>query len=492
MARSRSARPIHDLHSGMTSTQERREAISPSPVRGHLVALTAWSICCALIAASRPFDTDAWWHIRVGSWIAQHREIPSTDIFSWTSRSAEWRPSSWLFDWFLGVTHEALPSRPLLIGITFITFAAVAWSVYRASRRAGAGPWASVGATAAFEFLMIPYIAERPQMLSFLLFALVSTLVSRALRGDRLAFLGLLAVFILWANIHLSFTIGIALVAATALGYAIDARKFLLPSAVLGASILAGLLNPFGVNAYSATTDLSALSRVLDEWQHASIHEVRDVLIVLLAAAALASMIRTQRWRRLELLLPILALTAFFLYAIRNAPYLLILITPEIALGLSSLRSTRLARLVVPFVKPIRDGVFLSLLALILFSVTNAAPPRAVTSAQYPVKGVAAIPSKCRLLNEYSDGGYIIYERWPSVEVSEDGRSIGARSVLKQQSVMSGEPGALQWIDAKHVQCVLAHPDRGIIKLLEARGWTRASSEPSGVLLIRPGFLSSN
>lgn len=476
----------------MTSTQERRDTASLRPVRGHLAALTAWSLCCALIAASRPFDTDAWWHIRVGSWIAQHREIPSTDIFSWTSRSAEWRPSSWLFDWFLGATHDALPSRPLLIGITFITFAAVAWSVYLASRRAGAGPWASVGATAAFEFLMIPYVAERPQMLSFLLFALVFALVSRALRGDRLAFLGLLAVFILWANIHLSFTIGIALVAATALGYAIDARKFLWPSAVLGASILAGLLNPFGVNAYSATTDLSALSRVLDEWQHASIHEVRDVLIVLLAAAALASMIRTRRWRRLELLLPILALCAFFLYAIRNAPYLLILIAPEIALGLWSLRSTRLARSLVPYVKPIRDGVFLGVLALTLISATNAIPPRAATSEQYPIKGVAAIPSKCRLLNEYSDGGYIIYERWPEVEVSEDGRSIGARSVLKQQSVISGEPGALKWIDSNDVQCVLLRPDRGIIKLLEARNWTRVSSESSGVLLIRPGFVGSN
>jgi len=231
---------------------------------------------------------------------------------------------------------------------------------------------------------------------------------------------------------------------------------------------------------------------VLDEWQHVSIHEVRDVLIVLLAAAALASMIRTRRWRRLELLLPILALCAFFLYAIRNAPYLLILIAPEIALGLWSLRSTRLARSLVPYVKPIRDGVFLGVLALTLISATNALPPRAATSEQYPIKGVAAIPSKCRLLNEYSDGGYIIYERWPEVEVSEDGRSIGARSVLKQQSVISGEPGALKWIDSNDVQCVLLRPDRGIIKLLVARGWTRVSSEPSGVLLIHPGFVGSN
>ena len=476
----------------MTSVQENSETVSRRRVRGHLVALSAWSVYCSLIAASRPFDTDAWWHIRVGIWIAKHREIPSTDIFSWTSRSAEWRPSSWLFDWFLGVTHQALPSRPLLICITFIAFGAVAWSVYLASRRVGAGAWASVAATAAFEFLMIPYVAERPQMLSFLLFALVFYLVPRALRGDRAAFFGLLAVFTLWANIHLSFTIGIAIVAATALGYAIDTRKLLLPFVVLGASIFAGLLNPFGVNAYFATTDLSALSRVLDEWQHASIHQVRDVLIVLLAATALASMVRTQRWRRLEVLLPIVALVCFFLYAIRNAPYLLILITPEIALGLWSLRSTRLALSVLPYVKPIRDGMFVSLLALILFSATNAIPPRAVTRAQYPINGVAKIPSKCRLLNEYSDGGYIIYERWPEVEVSEDGRSIGARSVLKQQSVISGDPGAVQWVDSHQVQCVLVRPDRGIIKLLEARGWTRASSEPSGVLLIRPGFVGSN
>ena len=460
---------------------------SLKPIRGHLVALSTWSICCLLIGATRPFDTDAWWHIRVGIWIADHRQIPSTDFFSWTARSTEWRPSSWLFDWFVGATNQILPARPLLVSFTFITFGALAWSVYRSARRAGAGAWASVIATAAFEFLMIPYMAERPQMLSFLFFALVLAILPRALDGERSALIGLIAAFIFWSNIHLSFTIGIAMVAATAFGYAIRTRKYLMPSAVLGVAILAGLINPFGINAYLATTNLTVLSRAIDEWQHASISQVRDVLIVLLAAVAIAAMLRTQRWRRLEVLIPILIFFAFFLYAIRNAPYLLILITPQIALGASTLRSTRLARWAAPMSKPIRDGVLVGMFALIFIYTPSAIPPRSVTSLQYPVNGVAAIPAGCRLLNEYSVGGYIIYKRWPSVEVSADGRSIGARSILKQQRVLEGKAGSIKWLDSNRVNCVLISPDRGLVGLLEGRGWTRVSSEPSGVLFVRPG-----
>lgn len=476
----------------MSTVEAVPDRVVEEPLKGRLVLLTLWTTSCLALAASRPFDADGWWHIRAGVWMIKHRQIPSTDFFSWTTAGVPWRPSAWLFDGMLGAVTQLMPGDTFLRGLTGISFVLFVWVVYSATRRAGAGPWAAVATTAVIEFLMIPFTAERPQMLSFLLCAAVIATLPKVLEGSRSGLIMLFGLFMLWSNLHLSFTIGVVITTATAFGYAVSHRRLRWPAAAIGVVIIGGALNPAGLNSYLATTKVSSFAKVLDEWQHASIYEVRDVLIVLLAAAALASMFRTQRWRRLELLLPILALFAFFLYAIRNAPYLLILIAPEIALGLWSLRSTRLARSLVPYVKPIRDGVFLGLLALTLISATNAIPPRAATSEQYPIKGVAAIPSKCRLLNEYSDGGYIIYERWPEVQVSEDGRSIGARSVLKQQSVISGEPGALKWIDSNDVQCVLLRPDRGIIKLLEARAWTRASSESSGVLLIRPGFVGSN
>jgi hypothetical protein len=39
---------------------------------------------------------------------------------------------------------------------------------------------------------------------------------------------------------------------------------------------------------------------------------------------------------------------------------------------------------------------------------------------------------------------------------------------------------------------VLIRPDRGLVNQIRVQGWRRESREPSGVLLIRPGFVGSN
>lgn len=459
--------------------------VAEKPLRGHIVLLTIWTTSCLALAASRPFDTDGWWHIRAGVWMIKHQQIPSTDFFSWTTRGEVWHPSAWLFDAIVGASTQLMPGDAFLRGLTGISFVLFVAVVYSATRRAGAGPWAAVATTAVIELLMIPFTAERPQMLSFLLCAAVIVRLPRALEGSRSALITLFAIFVLWSNLHLSFTIGVVITAATAFGYAVSMRRLRWPAVALGAAIIGGALNPAGVNSYLATTKVSGFAKILDEWQHASLHELRDILVIVIVLSSIFLMTRTKRLRRLDLILPILTLFVLFLDAIRNAPYLLLLIAPELALGLGALRESRIAKLSRHRAQAIRDGFLIGFCILTIVSIPSAIPVRAASNLNYPVKGTALIPVGCRVLNEYDQGGYIIEKRWPEVEVSQDGRAIDEATVLKQNSVIKGDPGALKWLDENHVNCVLIRPDRGLVDQIRGDGWRRVSREPSGVLLIR-------
>ena len=43
---------------------------------------------------------DFWWHIKVGEWILENRQIPISDIFSWygTQNQLPWTAHEWLSD----------------------------------------------------------------------------------------------------------------------------------------------------------------------------------------------------------------------------------------------------------------------------------------------------------------------------------------------------------------------------------------------------------
>ncbi len=43
-------------------------------------------------------DTDVWWHLRIGQWIAQHGAIPHAELFSTFGAGKPWAAYSWLFE----------------------------------------------------------------------------------------------------------------------------------------------------------------------------------------------------------------------------------------------------------------------------------------------------------------------------------------------------------------------------------------------------------
>lgn len=475
----------------MTDPRPAAPETTPAPLRGALTLTLLWSAVIALVIARRPFDIDGWWHIRVGEWIVTHHRIPTHDPFSWTTARESWQLSGWLFDAAMGLLGRVFPIRGAAAVVMLLCFAAIGPLVFAASRRAGASPWTSCLAACTVQAGMIPFAAERPQIVSYVIFSGVLALLPGALRGSWTKVAWLVLLFVLWANVHLAFTIGIAVVGAAGLGYAVMHRRWFAPAVTLVAVTLAGLVSPSTYRAYTAALKIRGSALAIDEWQRASLGDARALLVGGILLLTIALMVRDRRWRNLETSLPLAMLSLLFLNAIRNGPFAIIVGGPELALGVAALTASSFGRRAAGLrrvARPVRDGVVVGLVIIIGFSALTLRDARGVDDTTLPRRSVAAIPAGCRLLNEYAQGGYIIATRGPSVQVSEDTRQIlSDAAIIEQQHVLQGRPGAIPWIDAHRVDCVLLEPNRPLRRQLEARGWRVVARDPSGVLLVRPG-----
>jgi hypothetical protein len=437
-----------------------------------------------LNAAQGAFDADAWWHLRSGDLILERGEIPRDDPFAWTAAGRPWRLNSWLFD-VLAAGSRQLGGTAPLIAITLLAVVGFGCACYLLARRAGARPWPSVAVASVSTTLLTELVAERPHMLTYLLFAATLALCPRALRGSNRALLGLGVMFVFWSNLHLAFTAGVAAVGLIAGASAIRERRLARPGIVAGIVALAGLCNPMGLSAYLVAFETRSSAVIIREWQPVSLARPRDVVLVVIMVLAFASLWRTGRWRRLDGLLLVALFSALTLDAVRNAPFLLIVASPEIALGISALALPRLRAVLRPRAKPLVHGVAVGLAVVVALWSFVLTDPRPTTSDVYPIRTTEAIPAGCRLLNEDAFGGYITDQRWPEVLVSQDSRNGGEEDFEQQRLVLAGRPGAMDWIDRHHVDCALVEPDRPIVSMLRAAGWRQVASEPSAVLLLR-------
>ena len=326
-------------------------------------------------------------------------------------------------------------------------------------------------------------------MFSYLAFVLALVLAERALKGSNRALVALAALIVVWANLHLSFSLGVGVIGLVACARAWRTRAFRRPVLVAATALGAGAVNPYGVTAYTIGLQVRGVSRFVQEWRPFDVTKPIDVLVVLFAVAALAVMWRAKRLRNLEVSAPVVVLLALTIDSTRMAPFLLLAAAPELALGLSWARwpdglATPSRR------RALVHGAVAGIAIVAVVAAMRMQLPRPVPDTTFPVRTAAAIPAGCRLLNEYDQGGYLIDHRWPDVLVSEDGRNdlYGEAALVAQYDVLNAQPGWQQWLDTNHVDCVLAYPYRPLVARLRALGWREPADDPSAVLLLRPGI----
>ena len=162
------------------------------------------------MAVRVPADSDTWWHLRSGQYIVENQTIPTTDPFSHTRAGQLWIDHGWLAQifWYGLYALGGWAAMALAVaGLVTVAF----WLV-----------WKQIEANvfvAAFSMILGAIVssviwAARPQLISFVLTALVAYLLHRFKRHDGKLLPWLPLVMLLWVNIHGGFAIGFILVLA--------------------------------------------------------------------------------------------------------------------------------------------------------------------------------------------------------------------------------------------------------------------------------------
>jgi hypothetical protein len=456
---------------------ERRE-------RSRIAALVAVLLIPALLGSSGTIfnDGDVSWHLATGQWIIAHGAIPHTDPFSFTWAGGPWVPIEWLAEVFYAAVFRAAGYGGVAALVTAALMALHSVIYFNAARFTRL----ALVAVALMDIVLVPMMLARPHLLAWPLIALWTWLMMRSREQDRAPPLAAALLMIVWANLHGSFVMGLAIAAAFALeamvASADRARAFrqwglfgaLCAAAVfVNANGLAGVLHPFQIASL-------AMLPLIDEWKPSS------PMVTPFFFAVLAIVIALIVWKRPRLhpvrWLLLAALLALALLQVRHQAVLAIVAAIILPQGFAK-AGARAApgRGLVPLAA---IGAVALVLVRALLPLT---PPE---NDANPWTLIAAVPPELRsqpVLNGYTMGGPLILK---GIRPYIDGRGdmYGDDLVVGYARIVHGDAqafeAAVQRWDIRWA-IISNHNERLAKVLATSPGWQLLKKDDVGAIYVR-------
>ncbi|MFN8629663.1 MAG: hypothetical protein U0838_04875 [Chloroflexota bacterium] len=214
---------------------------------------------------------DLAYQVRTGEMILATGAIPRTDSFTFTVYGQPWLDQQWLSQVLLALGFR-LGGWELLMVLRAALAVVMGVMLLLAARLRGCSPrTAAIVALIAF-LVTAPALALRPQMFAIALFTVMVALVAGRERHPR-AYLLAPVLVIVWANLHGSFVLAPLLLGYAWLEDVARRRPARRAFAVLAASTLATLVNPFGLAVWTYAAGIGASPTIaarVSEWQHTS------------------------------------------------------------------------------------------------------------------------------------------------------------------------------------------------------------------------------
>src|SRR5262245_4900454 len=186
---------------------------STTPRQRLLFAVFLLALFPAGNALQPKMDEDTWWHLAVGRYVVQNRDVPTEDPFSRIGQEdhTPWVAYSWLHEVALYGAYQLaglsgiLAFRHVLDSLTFLT---IAWFVL-GSASTRLQPMAVLALVTA---TLVPMMLERPwhYTIVFTTLTLHATLQMHAGVPPR-RFWWLIPLYTLWANLHIQFVLGLGI-----------------------------------------------------------------------------------------------------------------------------------------------------------------------------------------------------------------------------------------------------------------------------------------
>jgi hypothetical protein len=454
-------------------------------------------------------DGDTFWHVAAGRWILDHGALPTADPFSHTMRGAPWLAHEWLSQVALASAQET-GGWTLVVALCACAFALAVGMLTRALLRWLEPVYALLFAALAV-FMFAGHALARPHMLALPLLVAWTIELARSRdeqRAPRLMFLPLMA---LWANVHGSFTLGIALAAAFACEAVWEARshraRLILQlrswSAFGALAIAAAMVTPSGPRGLWFTWQvLMQYTYALDfvgEWRSPNFHIFQPLELWLLGGLALV----LHQGLRLPAVRLVLVLGLLHL-ALKHQRYveLLGLVAPLVFAapfgaqwrarrgGQPQLHSADalFERLAAP--AGARACALAFALCVTLVTWTARTQPLEFVAPMTPARALAAAQragATGNVLNTYEWGGWLAYR---GIAPFIDGRTdMYGDAFLKQyrEALELHAPGDFEaLVDRYHVTWTLLAPGTPAAVLLDRLpGWRRVYADDTAVVHMR-------
>jgi len=472
------------------------------------------------MAARVPVDGDGWWHLASGRYIVERGSIPRADPFSHTRAGAPWVDNGWLAQagFYLFYRWLGYAGLGLLVATAATAALALVWP-----QMAG-GPFIRAFVLVLAATVSGPVWTVRPHLATYLLTAGLAWLLCLWRRGGQRALWFIPPLFVLWVNLHAGYTLGIALLAFTAVGEGLDrlsdvcyprhrdARSWREIAWLAGAGALALLLvplNPYGFEMwgypfYNAGQQVAR--QYIAEWASPNFHRLVNqpfaaLLLLTLLVAGLSG--RRGRWAEL---LPVVGFAYLTLQSQRTMGLFALIAAPVLSRYLEKSgffrkkpgfsRKTRFLG-----ARALLNGTLALLLAgaaLLKAGAVWRTPvvEAAVRQVGFPVDGADWIAEQRppgRLYNPYQWGGYLIWQLTPGpvgphYPVFVDGRAdlYGDEFLLDYLDLAAAAPGWEASLEAWGVRTALVMPEGPLSKAMAASpNWERTYEDEVAAIYVR-------
>lgn len=256
------------------------------------VALPAIAALAAVLSVG-----DLAYQIRAGDLMLETGSVLRTDPFSLTAAGRPWLNLQWGSQIVFAAAH-GIGGWSALIVLRSVLFGVIFFLIFATCRAAGASRRVAALLTLA-SLLLASTIGSsfglRPQLLALPLFAAsLWVVVGRRRRPGLLWIVPLLVA--VWSNLHGSFFLGPLLVGLALIEDLVERKTARRTALVLGLSLVATVVHPFGLGAWRYVIGLSTddvITRFISEWQPPTVKSLAGAafflsagVVVLFAARA--------------------------------------------------------------------------------------------------------------------------------------------------------------------------------------------------------------
>jgi hypothetical protein len=456
-----------------------------SRVRAAFPWLVLVGILVSLVVnTARPLtNTDTYFHLRFGheflhGWSVRHPGSVSTFA------TADWVPTQWLSEIGMAKTEDwfGLPGVAWLSGLLEVL---LFLGVYAACR-VRAEPLVAMPVTALSLYAMQAGLSMRPQVISYLLTAVVVAAWLRTLDDGRVRW-WLVPLVWLWALLHGMWPIAILVGAVSTVGLVLDRtpRPVVVRSALLTAGCaVAAAVTPIGPALYGAVLAVGDRRSYFAEWMPPDWTSWPSAAFAVLLAATLVGLWRRRENPWTESMLIVLA-GVFAAYSERTVPVGAAMLAPLAAGPIQALVGRRM---------PVSLGERRAVLGSAALAVAVLAVLVPYTSDD-PIEvpawadtAIGSLPAGTKVIDDWDLGGYLMW-RYPRLDLVMHGYgdTFTTAELDRNTGFMQVKPGWQADVVATGARVALLRPWSALAqRLVGEEGWSVEHRSASLELLRAP------